>query len=294
MLRTNKDQVVMISVMGAVAPPVRRLDYRVSADGEPFVLPGTGGITYNVLVGDRCFGWAGDHVEPGVSTCADIDRRSEGKNAGYNTYACIGNAARIVTGDAKGAVGVVVGHHGGIEHVMVDFEPEVMEKLVIDDKILVKGYGQGLKLLDFPSVKAMNLDPGLLDRMGINVNDGVIEVPVAMEIPAMLMGSGLGMGNCYSGDYDITTTDKALISSLGIDRLRFGDIVAITDADNRFGRSYLTGAVSIGVVVHSDCLLAGHGPGVATLLTDIEGKIKPVKDEGANVGAYLGAGRYRK
>jgi hypothetical protein len=108
------------------------------------------------------------------------------------------------------------------------------------------------------------------------------------------MGSGLGMGNCYSGDYDITTTDKKLIAELGIDKLRFGDIVAITDADNRFGRSYLTGAVSIGVVVHSDCLIAGHGPGVATLLTDIEGKIKPVIKEGSNVGAYLGAGRYRK
>ena len=35
MFRTNRDKVVMISVMGSVAPPVRRLDYRVSADGEP-------------------------------------------------------------------------------------------------------------------------------------------------------------------------------------------------------------------------------------------------------------------
>ncbi len=293
-MRTNRDKVVMISVMGAVAPPVRRLDYRVSADGEPFVLPGTGGITYHVLVGDPCFGWAGDHVEPGVSTCSDIDRRSEGKNAGYNTYACIGNKARVATGDAKGAEGVVVGHHGGIEHVLIDFEPEAMEKMLIDDKILVKGYGQGLKLLDYPSVKVMNVDPDLLDKMGIKEEGSVMDVPVALEVPAKLMGSGLGMGNCYSGDYDITTTDKRLIADLGIDKLRFGDVVAITDADNRFGRSYMSGAVTIGIVVHSDCLIAGHGPGVATVLTDVEGKIRPVLDKKANIAAYLGLGRYRK
>ena len=38
------------------------------------------------------------------------------------------------------------------------------------------------------------------------------------------------------------------------------------NADNRFGRSYLTGAVSIAVIVHSDCLIAGHGPGAATIM----------------------------
>lgn len=294
MIKTNRDRVVMISVQGAVAAPVTRLAYRVSAEGEPFILPGTGGITYNVLVGDPCFGWAGDHVEPGVSTCADIDKRSEGRNAGYNTYACVGNKARVVSGDAKGAEGVVVGHHGGIEHVMIDFPQDVMEKLCIDDKVLVKGYGQGLELTDYPSVKAMNLDPDLLDRMGITEKGGKLHVPVAVTVPAKLMGSGIGTSNCYSGDYDITTTDRKLVAELGIDKLKFGDIVAITDADNRFGRSFLTGAVTIGVVVHSDCLLAGHGPGVATLLTDVEGFIVPVVKKNANVGACLNLGRYRK
>ena len=36
-------------------------------DGKGAVLPGMYGITYNVKCGDRAFGWAGDHVEPGVS-----------------------------------------------------------------------------------------------------------------------------------------------------------------------------------------------------------------------------------
>jgi hypothetical protein len=188
----------------------------------------------------------------------------------------------------------VVGHHGGIEHVMIDFAREDMEKMAIDDKILVKGYGQGLELTDHSSVKVMNMDPDLLDLMGIIEKGGMLEIPVVMEIPAKIMGSGLGMGNGYSGDYDITTTDKKLISELGIDKLRFGDIVAITDADNRFGRSFLTGALSIGVIVHSDCLVAGHGPGVATLITDIEGRIRVVINKNANVGAYLKVGRFRK
>lgn len=294
MIKTNRDRVVMISVQGAVASPVTRLQYRISAEGEPFILPGTGGITYNVLVGDPAFGWAGDHVEPGVSTCADLDKRSEGKNAGYNTYACVGNTAKVISGDAKGAEGTVVGHHGGIEHVMVDFPQAVMEKLCIDDKILIKAFGQGLELTDYPSVKAMNLDPDLMEKMGIAEKRGTLNVPVAAIVPAKLMGSGIGTSNCYSGDYDITTTDRKLVAELGLDKLRFGDVVAITDADNRFGRSYLTGAVTIGVVVHSDCFLAGHGPGVATLLTDIQGCLVPVVKKNANIGAYLKLGRFRK
>ena len=30
---------------------------------------------------------------------------------------------------------------------------------------------------------------------------------------------------------------------------------------------YLKGAVSIGVVVHSDCVKMGHGPGITTIVT---------------------------
>ena len=52
-----------------------------------------------------------------------------------NVLACIGNEAIVVKGDAKGEKGVVVGKHGGIEHVMADFPPEIMEKLVIEDRV---------------------------------------------------------------------------------------------------------------------------------------------------------------
>ncbi len=49
MLRTNIDKLVKISVMGEVASPfVSRSVYNVSATGTPSILPGVGGITYNL------------------------------------------------------------------------------------------------------------------------------------------------------------------------------------------------------------------------------------------------------
>jgi hypothetical protein len=294
MIRTNRDKLVIVSVQGVVAPHVRRQAFRIDADGVPFVLPGVGGITYNVRVGDSAFGWAGDHVEPGVSTAADYDKRGDQKNRAYNVLACIGNKARVISGDAKGAEGVVTGHHGGIEHVLIDFDDEATGKLAIDDKILIRACGQGLRLLDYPDVKMFNLDPDLLDLIRIEEAGTKLRVGVAAVIPAVFMGSGIGSSDVASGDYDITTTDKAEIERLGIDKLRFGDIVALEDCDNLFGRSYRQGAMSIGVVVHSDCLVAGHGPGVATIMTTAKPIIEPVIDDTANIGHYLGIGRYRK
>lgn len=123
--------------------------------------------------------------------------------------------------------------------------------------------------------------------------DGKLIVPVAKKIPAKLMGSGLGSATTASGDYDLTTTDQAEIKRLGLDELRFGDLVAIEDADNRYGRSYRQGALSVGIIVHSDCLLAGHGPGVTTLFTAIDGSLAVRLDPDANLGRLFNIGRYR-
>ena len=265
-LRTNVDKVVKLSVQGKVSYPSGRRNHSVDAEGKPFLLPSIGGISYNVKVGDPAFGWAGDHIEPGVSCIADWEKRFDHPNTSFHFYSCVGNECRVVTGAAKGAKGVVTGHHGGAEHVLVDFADHVLDKLQMEDKFLVRGYGQGLKLLDYPDIQLANLDPGLLFKMSIReIGGGRLEVPVAAIVPGHLMGSGVGSLSMGTGDYDIMTTDRKEIKALGLDKLRFGDVVAITDHDNVYGRSWRKGAVTVGIVIHSDCLVAGHGPGVTTV-----------------------------
>ncbi|RKY03226.1 DUF4438 domain-containing protein [Candidatus Poribacteria bacterium] len=282
MIRTNADKLVKISVYGEISHPTVR-PYRISADGEPVALPATGGITYNVRVGDPAVGWEADHVEPGVS----IKNPNSSANDGLNTLACVGNEAVVVSGDAKGSRGVVVGKHGGIEHVLVDFPPDVLDKLMIGDKILIKACGLGLKLLDFPEVKVMNMDPGFLEAIGVEPDgEGNLVVPVTHTIPACIMGSGLGADNAYRGDYDIQLFDESIVKEYGLEDLRLGDLVAIIDADNTFGPVYRRGAVTIGIVVHTDCVTAGHGPGVTRLMTSRSGRIKPRIDPKANI-AYI-------
>ncbi|MCW4046527.1 MAG: DUF4438 domain-containing protein [Candidatus Bathyarchaeota archaeon] len=289
MLRTNVDKLVRISVMGEVASPTLRSVYNVSAAGTPSVLPGVGGITYNIRVGDPACGWEADHVEPGVSVeNKENDPRSgQAANTAFNVLSCIGNEAVVVTGEAKGAKGVVTGKHGGIEHVLIDFPPETLDKLLHGDKILVKAFGVGLKLLDFPEIKVMNTDPRLLEAMKPAANGDRLEVRVAHMVPAAIMGSGLGSNHVHSGDYDIQLFDETVIEQYGLEKLRLGDLVAIIDADNSYGRIYRQGAVSIGIVVHTNCVTAGHGPGVTTLMTSPTGKIIPEIDPKANIAFLL-------
>jgi len=289
MLRTNADNLVKISVVGEVASPViGRSVYRVSPAGTPTILPGVGGITYNLRVGDLACGWEADHVEPCVSENKENDPRyGQGANAAFNVFSCIGNEATVVTGDAKGSKGVVTGKHGGIEHVLVDFSPEMLEKLMLGDKILVKAFGLGLKLIDFADVKVMNMDPRFLEALDPKPNGEKLEVPVTHMIPAAIMGSGLGANQVYSGDYDIQLFDEKIIEQYELEDLRLGDLVAIIDADHSFGRIYRQGAISIGIVIHTNCVTAGHGPGVTSLMTSPSGKIIPKIDAKANIACLL-------
>jgi hypothetical protein len=63
--------------------------------------------------------------------------------------------------------------------------------------------------------------------------------------------------------------------------------VAIIDADHSFGRIYRQGAITVGVVIHTNCVTAGHGPGVTTLLTSLDGKIIPQINPKANICKLL-------
>lgn len=280
-----------MSVIGeVVSPVVGSAVYKVSANGDPMILPGVGGITYNVRVGDLATGWMADHVEPGVSLENRVSdsRMPHAQSRALNVLSCIGNEARVVKGDAKGEKGAVVGKHGGIEHVMTDFQPEVMEKLIIEDKVMIKAYGVGLKLLDIPEVKTYNLSPRFLEAIDPKIASGKLEVPVTHVVPAAIMGSGLGRSHVSSGDYDITLFCEETVKEFGLEDLRLGDLVAIVDADHSYGRIFRKGAMSVSIVTHSDCITAGHGPGTTTLFTSKTGAIDAVIDADANIAKILG------
>jgi hypothetical protein len=289
MLTTNAEKLIKISVMGEIASPTIRSVYTVSAMGQPQVLPSVGGITYNLRVGDLACGWEADHVEPGVSAeNKENDARSGvAANTAFNVLSCVGNEAIVVNGDGKGARGVVTGKHGGIEHVLIDFPSGILDKLVLGDKILVKAFGTGLRLVDFPEIKVFNMDPALLAAWNPQTKEDKLLVPVTHVVPAAVMGSGLGANQVNSGDYDIQMFDKAVVDQYELETLRLGDLVAIVDADHSFGRIYRQGAVSVGVVIHSNCVTAGHGPGVTTLMTSPSGKIVPLVNREANVASLL-------
>jgi Domain of unknown function (DUF4438) len=290
--RTNREALVAMAVSGQVANAlVRGGAYRIGRDGVLRIVPGTGGIALNKRVGDRATGLAADHVEPGVSV-RNRDREAGGSpgapNRGLLLYSCVGNVARVVSGPATGSVGTVTGKHGGINNLLIDFQPDVVRRLLIGDRIQVTAIGQGLALRDYPGVRAMNLSPRLLARWGVRGHGSHLHVPVTHIVPAGVMGSGLGRQEGVFGDTDIQLSDRGLVRRFRLDTLRFGDFVAICGLDARFGASRRAGAVTVGVVVHSDSSVAGHGPGVTPLLISTAGAILPVYSGRANIALTLG------
>lgn len=281
----NRSRLVAQIVTGQAAPPKLSSSlYDVGADGVPRILPSVGGITLNVRVGDSAFGFESDHIEPGVSARhADDD-----VNVGFCTFSCVGNVATVTSGEAKGERGIVTGKHGGVEHVLIDFPERVMERMQIGDTISIRAVGAGLALEDAGDVKVFNCDPDLFEKLGVERDGGRFRVRVARTVPARVMGSGLGRQTVARGDYDIQCFDPPTVREFGLDRLRLGDLVAILGADNSFGRIYREGAVTIASVSHGMSYIAGHGPGVTTLMTSASGAIEPLVDERANLATILG------
>jgi len=283
MVKTNKEFLPVQSLQGKVHHPTMKTNYRIGRDGAAKVLAATGGITYNAKIGDNCIKWVADHLEPGVS----IRNEKEEENHALMNLACIGNTAIVVSGEAKGAKGFVTGKHGGIEHTIAYFPNEDLQKMAVEDSILIKSVGQGLRVDGFPDVICNNIDPELFEKLGIVEKNGKLEVPVAFEIPAELMGSGLGSTSSHTGDYDITTGDGEAFERLKLNDMRFGDIVLLQDCDNTYGREFLKGSVTIGVVIHGDSTIMGHGPGVTTIMSCKTNKIKGVINKDANIATYL-------
>ncbi len=284
MIKTNGEQLFAISVLGKVAPPVVTFPYQITHDGNASMLPSLGGITYNFGIGDKVFGRVGDHVEPGVSCKAD----EEDSNKAFNLLSCIGNKATVWSGKAEGTSGTVTGKHSVINHVLVQFSTKVLDKLKIGDEIQIRASGQGLCLSDYPGIKVMNISVDLLEKLAIVEKKGFIELPVAAKIPAYLAGSGIGTNTAQLGDVDIMATDQETKRRFELQNLRIGDLVAIEDISSHWGFLYRKDAISIGVVVHADSVVAGHGPGVSVIISANKSNLTPVVKVGSNVGDYLG------
>lgn len=283
-IRTNIEDLVIMGVSAYVsAPALQRSPYRPNTEGMGTVLIGMAGVVYNARVGGPAYGWAGDHVEPGVSIAHpnyDIDHA-------LHYLACVGNEAVVTGGLAAGARGTVTGEHA---RLLVDFEADVLENLCIGDPILIRTHGRGMRLLDYPSILVKKAGPNLIESWGLrNGPDGKLQVPVVATIPPHIMGSGAELTPEFV-DQDLMTGDREALTDLGLDQLKLGDLVAVMDSDHRYGRGYHPGGVTIGIIMHGDSVMTGHGPGCQDLLVCAEPHIEPILDPNANMANLLGIG----
>ena len=282
-LATNEVDLVAVSVAGVVAPPGfpgrPAQPYRLASDGTPFLLPTYGGIVYNVSTGDRAFGWAADCIHPGVS----IHQSDDNRNRGLNVFACIGNRARVMTGGAAGTTGVVTGKSGRFsEQVIVHIPRDARTRMAVGDQLLIRSEGIGLTLTDHPDVSLKGISPGVLAALPAREEDGQIAFGVTAQIPAHLVGAGLGLTS-EGGSLHMQSSDRELLAELGLDRLRLGDVVALEDTDSRYNHGYLSGARAIGVVASTDGPRAGYGPGIAILMTAPAGQLGSFESPDANL-----------
>ncbi len=290
MITTNAERLITMSVMGLVVSPgypgIPAIPHQIDRDGKPRLLPSRGGIVYNVRLGDSVYGWAGDMVEPGVS----IKAPEAPANEALNVFACVGNEAVVMSGNAKGAKGFVTGKSGRFaENVILYFEPDVLDQLAFGDKIVVRARGVGMAVDGFPGVLLKSLSPLVFDRLRVEENGGKLTVPVTAVVPPELMGAGAGLTS-EGGAISIQSMDERALARHGLDRLRLGDIVAISDYDSSYGHGYKKGGVSLGVVSSTDSIRAGHGPGVTLLMTAPGGEIDPMVVEGMNLANVLEVG----
>ncbi len=281
-LTSNVDHLLTQVLAGEVWPPLAdRHGYRIDPDGRPFFLPGMGGVTLEVHVGDPATGYAGDHVEPGLS----VRHREPGANYALQYLSCIGNRVEVTSGPAKGAAGFVIGQHA---YVLVDMDGKDMCQVTVGDQVSIFAVGQGLVLGDHREVVVKNCSPALLAALpGGTTSTGQLEVHVSAVVPPEAIGAGAGMASEYANT-DLMGAYQGLGEdlSLGLESLRVGDLVALSDQDHRFGRGYREGWTTIGVISTASCFLYGHGPGPSSIMSGPASAFKIVVDDAANLISF--------
>jgi Domain of unknown function (DUF4438) len=251
---------VAVNLLGfAEHPQLGDSPYRVSRDGEPYVPAGDGGIVLGLRLGDPVTALAGDHAAPG----ACLVHPEPAARFALATYACIGNRVEVRTGPAAGAVGAVAGKRGEAGRVITVFAPGDLARLRPGDAVAVRACGQGWRPPGFPApVVVMNIDPGLLAALPVQVSGDQVTAGVRLQLPSQLAGNGIGRP-AAGWDLDLQLDDAAAAAA----GLRLGDLVAVTGLDARWNMGYRRDWVTIGVTVHGGSPLPGHGPGITPILT---------------------------
>lgn len=286
MLKTNENKLVKISVQGEVdnphMSPLPASPYMVSGDGQPMLIPMYGGLVYNIQLGDPAMGWAAELIQAGVS----IKNKDNMANNALGVYACIGNKAIVMTGDAALSEGVVVGKSSRFaEHVVCSFDQEIVEKLTPEDQILIQAFGVGLELPDYKDIMIKNLDPELLKRINLKEENGKLSFPVRAVFENKYGGAGAGF-NSNNRTVSIMVSQE-ILKEHEIDTLRFGDFVAINNWDSRFGHGFLREHITIGVVSQGNSFRTGYGPAITVIATGQRYSLSTFIDTTANLKRYL-------
>jgi hypothetical protein len=238
--------------------------YEVDIDGQPFMPVGNAGVVLGVELGDLLTSVDGDHVAPGVT----IIHPEQAARHALTALSCIGNNVAVRSGAAAGATGHVIGKRGEQGRVIVSFDQQTLAKLRPGDSMSVRAFGQGASLpATAGDIQLMNLDPGMLSQLPLQFGNG-LTVGVRSELPSKVCGNGVGRP-AQAWDIDLSLPDD---DSLG--GLRFGDLVAVTDLDVRANVGYRRGWRTIGVIVHGNSKLPGHGPGWLPILTGSASSLK--------------------
>jgi len=272
---------VAVNLLGVVEHPA--LDggpWRIDRNGAPYVPLGDGGIVLDLQLGDSAFRLAGDHAAPG----ACLTHPDAAARHALSAYACIGNTARVRTGRAAGARGVVLGQRGEEGRVIVGFGQADLARMRPSDQVAVRAFGQGMRPEGLrPDVMVMNLDPDVLALLPVAVpdrHDAAVTVGVRMTVPSKLAGNGIGRP-AAGWDLDLQLPPPG---PDGAGDLLLGDLVAVTDLDARWNMGYRRDWVTVGVAVHGGSPLPGHGPGITPVLTGPAGALRPQPDPAGHVG----------
>jgi hypothetical protein len=271
----NDLRLVRSRLAGVVLPA--QANRVVAPDGRLLQRPGQGGVIPGLGLGDPAGGWQADHLEPGVT----LGHPDPAANQAFQVLACVGNRVVMLDGPAAGAEGVVYGKHGG---VLAMFAPDALARIAPGERVAVEAAGVGLTVEEEPDLACHSCAPDLLHRLLARAADQRLSVPVVTILPPEAAAAGIGMA---VERFNMDLQDDQPPVDERMRDLRFGDVVALSDHDHRFGRQYRRDWLAIGVIAHGHAIGGGHGFGFTTLLSAPTSRLAVVQDPNARLDRLL-------